>query len=171
MPLPRHLLRAEPLSAEAFTPYGDVIEASDAAQRFGVNRGDALRYHDLARVDVWAGGGRPIISIFRALPHALPLPLTVMERHPLGSQAFVPLGPHRYLVVVAFAGPPPEHTQLRCFLAAPGQGVNYARGTWHHPLLALEARSDFLVVDRGGPPLPGNCDEHRLEGVPVWVGS
>ena len=164
-----HLLRAEPLSAEAFKPYGDVVEAGDAAQRYGVNRGDAVRYHDLAKVDVWAGGGRPIISIFRALPHALPLRLTMMERHPLGSQAFVPLGPQPYLVVVAVPGPPPEPRQLRCFVAAPGQGVNYARGTWHHPLLALQAVSDFLVVDRGGPPLPANCDEHPLEGMPVWV--
>ena len=165
----RHLLRAEPLSAEAFKPYGDVIEANDAVQRYGVNRGDAMRYHDLAKVDVLAGGGRPIISLFRAQPHALPLRLTMMERHPLGSQAFVPLGPQPYLVVVSFAGPPPEPTQLRCFMAAPGQGINYARGTWHHPLLALQATSDFLVVDRGGPPLPANCDEHPLEGVPIWV--
>ena len=166
---PRQVLIPEPLSAEAFKPYGDVIEAGDAALRFGVNRGDALRFHDLAKVDVLAADGRPIISIFRALPHALPLRLTMMERHPLGSQAFVPLGPQPYLVVVSLAGPPPEPAQLRCFLAAPGQGINYARGTWHHPLLALQATSDFLVVDRGGPPLPTNCDEHPLEGPPVWV--
>ena len=167
MPL-RHLLTIEPLSAEAFKPYGNVIEASDAAQHFGINDGDAVRYHDLAKVDVGADGGRPIISLFRARPHVLPLQLARVERHPLGSQAFMPLGPHPYLVVVSLAGPPPEPAQLRCFLAAPGQGVNYARGTWHHPLLALEATCDFLVVDRGGPPLPGNCDEHALES-PVWV--
>jgi ureidoglycolate lyase len=166
---PRRVLNAEPLTAEAFKPYGDVIEVGEHVRRYGVNRGDALRYHDLAKVDVLAGGGRPIISIFRALPHSLPLSLTVMERHPLGSQAFVPLGPHPYLLVVALAGPPPEPAQLRCFLAAPGQGVNYARGIWHHPLLALETTSDFLVVDRGGPPLPTNCDEHALDGAPVWV--
>ena len=168
---PRHVLTQQPLTAEAFKPYGDVIEAGPAAQSFGVNGGDALRYHDLAKVDVWAGGGRPLISIFRAQPHALPLRLVMMERHPLGSQAFMPLGPHPFLVVVAFAGPAPEPAQLRCFVAAPGQGVNYARGTWHHPLLALEATCDFLVVDRGGPPLPANCDEHALQGLPVWVAA
>ena len=165
----RYVLTSEPLSAEAFKPYGDVIEAGPAAQSFGVNRGDAMRFHDLAKVDVLAAGGRPIISLFRAQPHALPLRLSMMERHPLGSQAFVPLGPHPFPVVVSPAGPPPELTQLRCFIAAPGQGINYARGTWHHLLLALGAASDFLVVDRGGPALPANCDEHALEGLPVWV--
>jgi ureidoglycolate lyase len=166
---PRHVLTAEPLSAAAFGPYGDVIEAGDAARRYGVNRGDAVRYDDLAKVDVLAAGGRPVVGIFRALPHTLPMQLTVMERHPLGSQAFVPLGSQPFLVVVAPAGPPPLPAQLRSFIAAPGQGINYARGTWHHPLLALGATSDFLVIDRGGPPLPANCDEHALDGVPVWV--
>jgi ureidoglycolate lyase len=169
MTSPRHLLHVEPLSAEAFRPYGDVIEASDAARHYSINRGDAMRYDDLANVDVSANGGRAIVSIFRARAHSLPLRLEMLERHPLGSQAFMPLSPHAYLVVVAFAGPPPEPSQLRCFRTAPGQGVNYARGTWHHPLLALETTSDFLVVDRGGPASSDNCDEHPLEATPVWV--
>jgi ureidoglycolate lyase len=169
VPGPRHLLRIEPLTAEAFRPYGDVIEASDAVQHFSINRGDAVRYHDLAEVDVSAEGGRPIVSIFRALPHGLPLQLSMLECHPLGSQAFMPLSPQSFIVVVSRAGPPPAPTQLRCFQAAPGQGVNYARGTWHHPLLALHAACDFLVIDRGGPAWPRNCDEHDLSATPVWV--
>ena len=165
----RHLPRIEPLSAEAFRPYGEVIEARATAQHYSINRGDAVRYHDLADLDVLAGGGRPILSIFRAQAHALPLQLSIIERHVLGSQAFIPLGPQRWLVVVAFAGPPPGPAQLRCFLAAPGQGVNYARGTWHHPLLALDTPGDFLVIDRGSAPPADDCDEHSLQAMQLWV--
>jgi ureidoglycolate lyase len=165
----RHRLQIEPLNRATFRPYGDVIEAGDAAQGFDVNRGDATRYHDLAAIDVSAEGGRPLVSIFRARPHTLPFRLTMFERHPLGSQAFMPLGPLAYLVVVAMAGPAPLPSQLRCFRAGPGQGVNYGRGTWHHPLLALQSTSDFLVIDRGGPAPTGNCEEFPLDEMNVWV--
>ncbi len=169
MILERHLLHIEPLRAETFRPFGEVIEASDAAPHFPVNRGDAVRYDKLAGIEVLDVAGRPSISIFRARPHALPLRLTVLERHRLGSQAFMPLSPNPYLVVVSCAGPPPTPTQLRCFRAQPGQGVNFAPGTWHHPLLALEITADFLVVDRGGPEQQGDCDEIELDATPVWV--
>ncbi|MCY1176174.1 Ureidoglycolate lyase [compost metagenome] len=84
----------------------------------------------------------------------------MMERHPLASQAFVPLSGRAYLVVVAPAGPAPQVEDLRVFLARGDQGVNYAPGVWHHPLLALDEVSDFLVIDRGGP--GDNCDEVKL---------
>lgn len=105
------------------------------------------------------GDGRPAISLFRAKPLDR-LDLTMMERHPLGSQAFMPLSGRPYLVVVAPPGPL-EPAAIQAFLAAPSQGVNYAPGVWHHALLALEAVSDFLVVDRAGP--EENCDEVVLE--------
>ena len=66
-------------------------------------------------------------------------------------------------------GPAPNGETIRCFLAAPGQGVNLARGTWHHPLLALDAGGDFLVIDRGGPGAADDCDEHPLESLDLWV--
>lgn len=169
MILERHLLQIEPLQAESFRPYGEVIEASDAASHFCVNRGDAVRYHKLAGVEVQEGAGRPSISIFRARPHALPLRLTMLERHRLGTQAFMPLSPNPYLVVVSSAGPPPTPAQLRCFRALPGQGVNFAPGTWHHPLLALQITADFLVVDREDPEPPDEGDELDLDATPVWV--
>jgi ureidoglycolate lyase len=169
MPSLRYQLPIEPLSADAFRPYGDFFEAREAAPHFAINRGDAVRYHDLCNLDVSEGGAGPIVSIFRALPHALPLRLSIMERHLLGSQLFMPLSPHPYLVVVAFAGAPPDPAQLRCFQAAPGQGINYARGTWHHPLLAFETTCDFLVIDRGGRDLPADCEEHSLEPAQVWI--
>jgi ureidoglycolate lyase len=169
MKVDRYLLRIEPLSADAFAPYGDLIEARPGVPHFDITAGDAVRYHDLAGIDVASAGGRPVLSIFRARAHALPLRLSLLERHVLGSQTFMPLGPHPYLVVVAFAGPPPLPAQLRCFLAAPGQGVNYARGTWHHPLLALHAHSDFLVLDRGDPQATADCEEHVLDTLPIWI--
>ena len=82
-----------------------------------------------------------------------------------------PLAPMRFLVVVALAGPAPRADQLRCFMAAPGQGVNYARGTWHHPLLALDAGGDFLVIDRGGPAAAADCEVLSLVAAGVWVGA
>ena len=169
--LHRQVLTIEPLSSEAFIPFGDVIEASDAARHFPINDGYAERYHDLARVDVASGGGRALINIFRAKPRNLPFQLVLLERHPLGSQAFMPLSLLPYLVVVARAAAEPDLKDVRCFQAAPGQGVNYARGTWHHPLIALHALCDFLVVDRGGPADEANCDICPLSDSSLWIES
>jgi len=153
---------AEALTPEAFAPFGDVIEARDAVRHFAINGGNTERYHDLAAVDA-GPGGRVIVSIFRGQPRTLPFAVEMMERHPLGSQAFVPLSGRPYLVVVAPAGDAPGGGDLRVFLARGDQGVNYARGIWHHPLLALDAMSDFLVIDRAGP--GHNCDEIMLDGT------
>lgn len=154
-------LDVQPLTREAFAPFGEVIEASDAVRHFTINAGNTERYHDLA--DIAPGPeGRVIVSIFRGQPRSLPFTVQMMERHPLASQAFIPMSGRPYLVVVAPAGAPPRLEDLRVFLARGNQGVNYAAGVWHHPLLALEAQSDFLVVDRAGP--GHNCDEIPLEG-------
>jgi ureidoglycolate lyase len=147
-----------PLTAEAFAPYGDVIEASDRVRATPINYGQTTRFHDLARIDVADGGGRAIASIFRGEPLEPPV-LRIVERHPLGSQAFVPLSGRPYLVAVAPAGEF-DAAKLVVFRAQAGQGVNYAKGTWHHFLLPLEARSDFLVIDREGP--GENLDEIEL---------
>ena len=150
-------LTPEPLTAAAFAPFGSVIEASDAATRIDINQGHAVRYDALAEVDVTEGGGTPVISLFRARPLAEPV-LKTFERHPLGSQGFVPLNGRPYLVAVA---PPGDFdpAAIRVFRAEGDQGVNYRKGTWHHFLLVLED-SDFLVVDRAGP--GGNCEELEL---------
>ena len=165
----KHLLTIEPLSAAAFHPFGDVIEVSDAARHFSINDGYARRYHDLANVEVVGVGARAMISIFRAKPRVLPMRVHVLERHPLGSQAFMPLSALPYLVVVAEAGPEPVMANIRCFRAASGQGVNYARGTWHHPLIALERTCVFLVIDRGGPASEANCDEFPLAAIDLHI--
>jgi len=141
-------LAIEPLTREAFAPFGDVIEL-EGAKQIPINLGTTIRYHDLAKVDVTDEGGRTLVNLFRGQPRALPFEITMMERHPLGSQAFIPLNDKPYLVVVAPAGELDE-SKIRAFVTSGWQGVNYAKGVWHHPLLALGEVSDFIVVDRGG---------------------
>ena len=169
MPAIQRQIRTEALTKAAFSPFGDVIEIGGSARQFSINEGFATRFHDLAHVDVLDQGGRPLINLFRATPRVLPMQLRIMERHPLGSQAFVPLSHKPYLVVVAPATPHFEPSQIRCFLASNGQGVNYAKGTWHHPLIALEDTSDFLVVDRGGQATDHNLDEVNVLAQNYWI--
>ncbi|HEU0222210.1 MAG TPA: ureidoglycolate lyase [Paracoccaceae bacterium] len=136
------MIRAEALTAAAFAPFGAVIEA-DAARAQEINQGFTTRFHALARVESDAG---VILSIFRGRER--PLRVAMLERHPFGSQAFMPLGGRDWLVVVAAA---PEPAALRAFRARGDQGVQYRAGAWHHPLLVLGGPQDFLVVDREGP--------------------
>ncbi len=154
------------LTREAFAPFGDVIQV-DGSPHYTINSGYAQRYHDLAAVDVLERGGRPLISIFRATPRPLPVRIEVMERHPLSSQAFVPLSGIPFLVVVAPPGDEPAPESLRAFITNGRQGINYSRGVWHHALLALESPCDFLVVDRGGP--GPDCDEVTFGGREILV--
>jgi ureidoglycolate lyase len=150
-------LPIEPLTQAAFAPFGDVIAPDHARETYPINAGTTLRFHDLARVDTGAQDGRSLISLCRAQPRAFPFAVRLLERHPLGSQAFIPLHAAPYLIVVATG---PQDTP-RAFIAARGEGVNYLRGTWHHPLIALDRVTDFLVVDRGGS--GENCDEVQLD--------
>jgi ureidoglycolate lyase len=151
-------LTPEPLTAAAFAPFGSVIEASDEAVKLDINQGHAVRYDRLAEIDVSDGGGAGVVSLFRAKPLDA-LVLKMFERHPLGSQSFVPLSGRPYLVAVAPAGDF-DASQVRLFRAEGNQGVHYGKGVWHHFLLALDAESDFLVVDRAGP--GDNLDEIAL---------
>ena len=149
-----------PLTREAFAPFGDLIEIDAGVKNFPINYGHTRRYHDLARLELSAQRGRPSVSLFRSQPLPSPIAINIMERHPLSSQLFMPLGPNPYLVVVAPPGDFDENA-IEVFVAEPGQGVNYHAGTWHHFCLALWSESDFLVIDRGGE--GDNCDEVTLQ--------
>jgi len=153
-------LTPTPLTKADFAPFGDVIEIADS-EHFTINNGTTERFHDLAAVDVVEAGGRPLLSIFRGQPREYPLAIEMMERHPLASQAFVPLTDRPFLVVVGEPGVTPDPERLRAFITDGSQGVNYRRGVWHHPLLVIGEEADFLVVDRGGP--GENCDEHYFD--------
>src|SRR3954468_5580932 len=132
-------LTPEPLTAGAFAPFGGVIEASDDARKLEINHGHAIRYDRLAEIDVADEGGVGVISLFRARPLA-ELVLKTFERHPLGSQSFVPVSGRPYLVAVAPAGEF-DPAKVRLFRAEGHQGVHYRKGAWHHFLLALEKES------------------------------
>ena len=159
-------LNVEPLTREAFVPFGDVIETDQRPFRM-INNGSTRRYHSLAQVETAypADGDRAIISIFQAQTIKMPFTIRMLERHPLGSQAFVPLLGRPFLVVVAprtdhsVNNDQPQLDLVRAFITNGKQGINYSRGTWHHPVLAIgDEEDDFLVVDREGA--GNNCDEH-----------
>ena len=160
------ILRASPLTATEFRPFGDVIEIAGHTP-LAINAGTCERFDDLARVDVLEAEGRPLLSIFRALPQPLPLEVRTLERHPLSSQGFYPLDARPFLVVVAEGGQPPRASNVHAFLSSGLQGVNYHRNTWHHGLIALGQISSFLVVDRGGP--GDNCEQCTIDDVPLQV--
>ncbi len=144
-------LAAEPLAAESFAPFGEVLQDKTARRIKDINQNTAKRFDDLAAADLSRAGGRPCLSLFRAAPRPHPIKIAMLERHPLGSQAFMPAGEKNWLAVVAPGGDAPDLAGIRCFLARGFQGVNYRAGTWHHPLLVLESGHDFWVLDRAAP--------------------
>lgn len=150
-----------PLTAEAFKPYGDVIE-TESRDYFMINNGSTRRYHQLGDVDTSDEAGNTIISIFQATPVQYPLRVTMMERHPLGSQAFMPLLGNPYLILVAQLTGDLETDKLnpeniRGFISNGKQGVNYHKGVWHHPVLAFTGainNKELILVGEGN-----NCEE------------
>lgn len=140
-------IASTPLTTQAFAPFGDVLDCNGRTPDKMINAGLCGRHHDLANLDF--ANGRAGISLFDAQPRALPYMLDMMERHPDGSQAFLPMTQHPFLVTVApDDGGCPGVPQA--FVTNPGQGVNFHRGTWHGVLTPLHAPGLFAVVDRIG---------------------
>lgn len=153
------ILSIQPLTAETFAPFGEVIEADPSTMRL-INGGTTERFHALFSPEAAGEGARVIVNIFRGQPRGFPYEIGMMERHPFGSQSFSPLSGRPFLIAVSpDEGGRPGRPQV--FLARPDQGVNYRRNVWHHPLMAIGAVSDFLVVDRDGP--GNNLEEHFFE--------
>jgi ureidoglycolate lyase len=146
------------LTKAEFVPFGEVIETDHVIPKL-INEGFARRYDDLARIDVASEGGDVNISLFIGATRPTPIVIRLMERHPLGSQLFVPLNDLPWLVVVC--ADPHDLSSYRAFDASGRQGVNYARNCWHHPLLVAGDASPFVVVDRKGP--GDNLEEMWLE--------
>ncbi len=147
------------LTREAFASFGDVLDTG-CETHYPINGGKCERYHDLAKVEAEGPNARVLISIFRGTPYDFPLRLTMVERHPFGSQAFMPLSPRPFLVVVC-PDKPDGPGEPHAFLTAPGQGVSYPRGRWHGVLTPIGEPQDFLVVDRGGD--GSNLEEHHFD--------
>ena len=172
-----HELAVLKIGKAEFCPFGDVIDVREETilpDRIGkehktgsayqknpvmipINQGRAIRFHDLAKVEAKGKKSRVLINVFRSLPISFPLIIDMMERHPYGSQAFLPAVDHPFLVVVAKdEGGKPSAPQA--FYCPSGVGVNYHKNVWHFPLLALFKTSDFYVVDRGG--VENNLEEY-----------
>jgi ureidoglycolate lyase len=152
------VITAQPLTRETFAEFGEVIEA--AGEHYPINAGKAERFHALVTADARGPNGKIVISIVKGTPYEFPLSLTMVERHPLGSQAFVPLSPRPYLVLVCHnmdGGPGEPHA----FVARSGQGVNYPANRWHAVLTPIGQDQDFLVVDRAGDGV--NLEEHFFD--------
>lgn len=147
----------EAITAAKFAPFGDLIDTSGAPDKI-INQGMCGRYHDRANLDV--ADGRAGVSLFKAQPRALPLPLDMVERHPDGAQVFIPMSEHGFLVIVA----PDDQGrpgQPRAFMTQPGQAINFHRGTWHGVLTPMSEPGLFAVVDRIGP--GANLEEHWFD--------
>lgn len=155
-------LKAEPLTRERFSPYGEVIETSrDTAD--AMNAARFQRFDDLCTVDL-INEGQVAVSIARCrTPTSLPLRLDMVERHPLGSQAFIPLSPCKMVVVVAPPAESVDVSSLRAFVSNGRQGINYHRGTWHMPLISFAEGQEYLIIDRGGR--EPNCEEFSLDDM------
>ncbi|MEC7258702.1 MAG: ureidoglycolate lyase [Pseudomonadota bacterium] len=150
-------IRIQPLTCAAFAPFGDVIDTQGDPDKI-INQGMCGRFHDRAQLDF--ADGRAGISLFRATPRDLPLTLDLLERHPEGSQAFIPMSMDPFLVIVAPDAGGQPGTPL-AFETTPGQAVNYHRGTWHGVLTPLHAPGLFAVVDRIGA--GDNLQEHWFD--------
>ena len=153
------IVTARPLTREAFAEFGDVLD-TEWDDHYPINGGKCERCHDLARVEAEGPIARVLVSIFRGQPYDCPLKLAMVERHPFGSQAFMPLSPAPFLVVVCHDGPEGP-AEPHAFLTRPGQGVSYPRNLWHAVLTPIGAPQDFLVVDRGGD--GANLEEHHFD--------
>ncbi len=163
-------LQLERLDKQAFAPFGDVIEMRED-EWYPINKGTTRRYHDLGAIQVLGEDGRAAISLARGDAVDFPLSIRMLERHPLGSQAWIPFNGVPFIVVVAPNGPDdrPLETELRAFFADGRQGVNYHAGTWHHPLMSFKQQGDFVVIDRIGT--QPNCDVCDLNQVHTIDGS
>lgn len=150
-------IQIQPLTKDSFAPFGEVITC-EGNDFFHINDAHTERYHALVQTEI-EGEARTGISIFRNIKTTtIPFEVSMLERHPIGSQAFIPMQGQKFLVIVApnLNANEPDLSQLKAFMTNASQGVNYRAGTWHHPLLTLESPSDFAVVDRIGS--GNNCD-------------
>jgi len=131
-----------------FATYGDLISADDI-KPMDINAGYAKRFDNLAHINTSKDEGKTVVSIFSALKRTFPMKIDMMEKHPLGSQAFIPMKETTFLSFVAPPGEKPDIDKIESFIISPRTGINYKPDIWHFPLIATE-NTNFLVIDRKG---------------------
>ena len=136
------------INKENFAKFGDLISTNDI-NPIDINAGYAKRFDDLAELNTLEDGGKTVVSIFSALKRTFPMTIDMMEKHPLGSQAFIPMKETTFLAFVAPAGESPDINKIQAFIIPPKTGINYKPGIWHFPLISTED-INFLVIDRKG---------------------
>ncbi len=159
-----------PLTGSDFKPFGQVIELEKATQQ-SINQGLTTRFHDLLDIDANDQEGRPIVSLFRTAPMPLPHRVKMMERHPLGSQGFIPMCEQPFLVLVGqqkHAQGKLQFDELILFITNGRQGINFHKNIWHHFQMVLHNKQDFIVIDRAGKGT--NLEEISVAGE-VWIGD
>ena len=144
----KKIFKPTKITRENFSPYGDLI-SSDSIEPININAGYAKRFDNLAKINTSKNNGETIVSIFSALKRSFPMKIDMMEKHPLGSQAFVPMKETIFLSFVAPPGDVPEINKIQSFIIPPKMGINYKPGIWHFPLISTED-TNFLVIDRKG---------------------
>ena len=143
------IIKPVPITKENFSKFGEVI-TTENIKPLEINNGYAKRFDEIAKIDTSSQEGETTISIFSALKRSFPMKIDMMEKHPLGSQAFIPMKETIFLTFVAPQGEKPNIEKIESFIVPKGKGVNYKAGVWHFPLISTEDM-DFLVVDRKGP--------------------
>ena len=142
------IVEPKPITKENFSKFGDMI-TTENIKPLEINNGYAKRFDEIAKIDTSSQNGETTISIFSALKRSFPMKIDMMEKHPLGSQAFIPMKETTFLTLVAPEGERPDLEKIESFIVPKGIGVNYKTGIWHFPLISTEDM-DFLVVDRKG---------------------
>ena len=142
------IIKPAKITKDNFQQFGDLI-SSHNVDPIDINEGYAKRFDDLANINTSKNDGKTIISIFSALRRIFPMKIDMMEKHPLGSQAFIPMNETTFLCFVAPVGDTPEIKKIQSFIVPPKMGINYKPGIWHFPLISTED-TNFLVVDRKG---------------------
>lgn len=154
------LVPCQAITEAAFAPYGQLIQAGKGQVDL-INDGSTQRHSDLATLDLLASGRDPVLSVYVSQARRLPLTIARLEQHRAASQTFVPLGPQRFIVVVAAGGVAPDWSTVVAFVTEPGQGVSLGRGCWHHGLVALNDGDRFVVIEGGGY----RCDTFEVEAA------
>ena len=144
----RVLIKPVKITKKNFSAFGELINTKKR-KPIKINNGYAKRYHDLGKVDTSSKKGKPIISIFSAKKRNFPMKINMMEKHPLGSQAFIPMKETTFIVFVAPKGKMPNINKIKSFIVPKQTGVNYKPGIWHFPLISKK-NMNFLVIDRKG---------------------